>query len=132
MGIQALLCVNHFSKHMPKKHQPGSTVLVYTNCLYFSKCGECCTRCGNISLPLVEHKFSLTSRYEPEPYVRTTATNGDHEATAETPTATTTPGADENDDDPEDEHEHVNTETDNNIQSKKVIVSILIKTFKCN
>ena len=61
--------------------------------------------CGKISLPLVEHKFSLTSHYEPEPYVRTTATNGDHDATAETPaTATTESGADENDDYPDDEH----------------------------
>ena len=58
---------------------------------------------------LVEHKFFLTSRHEPEPYIRTTATNGDHDATAETPkaaTATTAPGADENDDDPYDEHEY--------------------------
>ena len=70
----------------------------------------------------MEHKFSLTSRHEPKPYVRTTATNGDHNATAETQTAATTrtaPGADENDDDPDDEHEYVNTETDNNIESKK-------------
>ena len=70
----------------------------------------------------MEHKFSLTSRHEPEPYVRTTATNGDHDALAETPTAetaTTASGADENDDDPDDEHEYVNTETDKNIESKK-------------
>ena len=70
----------------------------------------------------MEHKFSLTSRHEPEPYVRTTATNGDHDALAETPTAetaTTASGADENDDNPEDEHEYVNTETDKNIESKK-------------
>ena len=61
--------------------------------------------CGKISLPLVEHKFSLTSHYEPEPYVRTTATNGDHDATAETPaTATTASGADENGDYPDDGH----------------------------
>ena len=62
----------------------------------------------------MEQQFSLTSRHEPEPYVKTTATNGDHDATAETPTETTAPGADEND-----EHEYVNTETDNNIESKK-------------
>ena len=70
----------------------------------------------------MEHKFSLTSRHEPEPYVRTTATNGDHDATAETPTAataTTAPGADKDGDDPNDEHEYLNTETDNNIESKK-------------
>ena len=70
----------------------------------------------------MEHKFSLTFRHEPEPYVRTTATNGEHHATTETPTAetaTTAPGADENDDNPDDEHEYVNTETDNNIESKK-------------
>ena len=65
----------------------------------------------------MEHKFSLTSRHEPEPYVRNTATNGDHDETSETPT--TAPGADENNDDPNDEHEYVNTETDNNIESKK-------------
>ena len=52
----------------------------------------------------MEHKFSPTSRHEPEPYIRTTATNGYYDATAETPTAataTTSPGADENDDDPD-------------------------------
>ena len=66
----------------------------------------------------MEHKFSPTSGHEPEPYVRTTATNGDHDAMAETPTAetaTTASGADKNDDDPDDEHEYVNTETDNKI-----------------
>ena len=63
------------------------------------------------SPPPVKHKFSLTSRHEPEPYFRTTATNADHDATAETPTAaSTTSRADENDDDPNDEHEYVNTE----------------------
>ena len=70
----------------------------------------------------MEQKISLTSRYEPEPYVRTTATNGDHDATTETPTAataTTAPVADDNDDDPDDEHEYVNSETDNNIELKK-------------
>ena len=67
----------------------------------------------------MEHKFSPTSGHEPEPYVRTTETNGDHNALAETPTtetATTASGADENNDDPDDEH--VNTETDKNIESK--------------
>ena len=66
----------------------------------------------------MEHKFSPTSAHEPEPYVRTTETNGDHDAWAETPTtetATTASGADENND----EHEYVNTETDKNIESKK-------------
>ena len=53
------------------------------------------------------------------PYVRTSATNGDYDATAETPKATTTPGADENDDDSDDEHEQINTETYKNIQPKK-------------
>ena len=68
----------------------------------------------------MEHKFSLTSRHEL--YVRTTATNGDHDALSETPTAetaTTASGADENADNPDDEHEYVNTETDHNIESKK-------------
>ena len=111
---------------MQKKHQPGSTMLVHTNCLCCSNCSAFCTRCGNVSLPLVEHNFPLNSRHEPDPYVRTTAKNGDHEATAETPTATSTPGADDNDDDPDDEHEHVNTETDNNVQSKKVMILIKI------
>ena len=53
----------------------------------------------------MEHKFSPSSRHEPEPYVRTTATKGVFDATAETPTAateTTAPGADENNDDPDD------------------------------
>ena len=70
----------------------------------------------------MEHKFSPTSRHEPEPYIRTTATNGDYDATAETPTAataTTAPGEDKNDDDPYDKYEYVNTETDSNIESKK-------------
>ena len=57
----------------------------------------------------MEHKFSLTSCHEPEPCVRTTTTNDDHDATEETPTATRAPGADENDYDPDDEHEYVNT-----------------------
>ena len=52
---------------------------------------------------------------------RTTAANGDHDATAETPTATkatNAPGADENYGDLDDEHEYVNTETDNSIESE--------------
>ena len=84
MSIQAILCVNTFSQTHEEK---------------------AATRCVNISLPLVEHTFSLTSRHEPKPYVKTTATNGDHDATAETPTAATAKtasGADENDDDPDD------------------------------
>ena len=66
---------------------------------------------------------NITCRHEPEPSVRTTATNG----TAETPTAatattaTTAPGADENYDSPYDEHKYVNKKkkNDNNIESKK-------------
>ena len=109
---------------MKNKQQPGRTMLVQTRptLSICSKCGECCTRCGNISLPLVEHKFSLTFGHVPELYVRTTTTNCDQNATAETPTAATAtpaPGADENDVDPDDEHEYVNTETDNNIELKK-------------
>ena len=109
---------------MKKNQQPRSTILVQT-CPIASvcfKCGKFCTRCGNVSLLLVEHKFYLNSGYEPEPYVRTTATNGDHDALTETPTAeteTTASGADVNDDDTDDEHEHVNTETEKNIESKK-------------
>ena len=64
----------------------------------------------------MEHIFPPTSCYEPDPYIRTTATNGDYDAKAETATA---PGADENDDDQDDEHEYVNTETDYNIESEK-------------
>ena len=70
----------------------------------------------------MEHKISLTSSHEPESYVRTTATNGDHDATAETltvATATTAPGADDTDDGPDDEHKYVNKETDNNVEPKK-------------
>ena len=70
----------------------------------------------------MKHKFSLTSHHEPEPYVATTATNCDYDATTETLTAaiaTTTPGPDENDDDPDDKHEYVITETYSNIESKK-------------
>ena len=79
----------------------------------------------------MEHKFSPTSGHEPEPYVRTTETNGDHDALAETPpteTAATASGADENNDDPNDEHEYVNTETDTNIESKKRYRLIMLKT----
>ena len=65
----------------------------------------------------MEHKYALTSCHETEPYIRTTATHGDHDAAAAT--ATTAPGAYENDDDADDEHEYVNTETNNNIESKK-------------
>ena len=102
---------------MKRKQQPGSTMLVQTRrtASVCSKCGKCCTRCGNVSVPLVEHKCSLTSSHEPEPNVWTTATNGDHDALAETPTtetATTASGTDENDDDQDDEHEYVKTETD--------------------
>ena len=118
-------CVLKLSQeHMQKKQQPESTMLVqiWPTSSFCSNCGKCCGRWGNISLPLVEHKVSLTSHHEPEPYVRTTATNADHDATAETPTAataTTAPGADKDGDDPNDEHEYLNTETDNNIESKK-------------
>ena len=79
----------------------------------------------------MEHKFSPTSGHKPEPYVRTTETNGDHDALAETlttETATTASGADENNDDPDDEHEYVNTETDKNIESKKRYRYLMFKT----
>ena len=109
----AILCVNTFSQTHEEeaafmKHYVSSDM---TNC---SKCGECCTRCENVSLPLLAHKFSRTSGHEPEPYVRTAATTGDHDALAKTPTAetvTTASGADENNDDPYDEHKYVNTVT---------------------
>ena len=65
-----------------------------TNSLCLLLCGECCTNCGNINLPLVENKFSCISRHEPEPFVRTT-TNGDHDETAETPIAATATTAQE-------------------------------------
>ena len=105
VSIKAILCVNTFSQThaeeaATREHYVGSDMTTTSVC---SKCGECCTRCGNISLSLGEHKFSLTYRHEPEPYVRTTATNGDHDATAETPT--TAPGVDENDDDSDEAHE---------------------------
>ena len=78
--------------------------------------------------PPCESQISPTSRYEPEPYIRTTATNGDSDATAETPTAetaTTAPGADENDDGLDDNHEYVNTKTDK-------LRLILPYKFKCH
>ena len=71
----------------------------------------------------MEHKFPLTSCHDAESYVRTTATNGDHDALAETPTtetATTASGADENDDDQDEEHEYLNTETDKNREYKNI------------
>jgi hypothetical protein len=78
--------------------------------------------------PLWNTNFPLLSAMR-KPYIRTTATNCDYDATTETPTAataTTTPGADENDDDQDDiiidiiidKQEYVNTETHNNIESK--------------
>ena len=63
----------------------------------------------------MEHKFSLTSSNEPEANVWATATNGYHDALAETPTAetaTTASGGDENDENDEDQddaNEYVNT-----------------------
>ena len=69
----------------------------------------------------MEHKFSLTSPQEPEPYVRTKAKNSDHDGTTEISTAasaTTAPGADEKDDDPDYEQEYENTEADNNIEQE--------------
>ena len=87
--------------HHRKREHPSNVACKYflkNLCRRSNKCGKCCTRC-----------------------VRTTATNGDHDARAETPTAATAtavPGAYENDDDPDDEHEYVNTKTDKNIESK--------------
>ena len=77
MSIQAILFVNTFSQ---------------------THAEEAATR--------EQHNFSLASHLEPDPYVRTTATNGDNDAKTETPTAAKiAPGADENDDDPAgDEH----------------------------
>ena len=106
VSIQAILCENTFSQTheeeaATREHYVASDM---TNSLY--KCGKCC---------------NLTSCHEPEPYVRTTATNGDYDAAAETSTgatATTASGADENDDDLDDEYECLNTENDNNIESK--------------
>ena len=72
----------------------------------------------------MEQKLSLTYGPEPELYVRTTETNGDHNALAETSTAeteTTSSGADENDDDPDDEHEYINKETDKKYRIHKEI-----------
>ena len=66
---------------------------------------------------LWEKKFPLTSRHESEPYVRTTTTKGDNDATSAT--AIITPRSDENDDDPDDEHDYVNTEIDINIESQR-------------
>ena len=58
--------------------------------------------CGTLKFP-----FFL------QPYVRTAATKGNHDATAEILTAATTdPGADKNDNYLDNEHEYVNTETD--------------------
>ena len=88
---------------MKKNQQPGST-------------SECWT-----SLPLVEHTFPFTPRHQSKPNIRTTATNGDFNATTEAPTAATAAtasGADENHDDPNDEHKYVNTETYKNIEFK--------------
>ena len=87
MSIKAILCVNtfphtHAEETATRKQYVGSDM---TNSL-----------CMLPMWRLLHH--------EPEPYIRTTATNGDYDATAETPTAataTTARGADENDDDPD-------------------------------
>ena len=76
----------------------------------------------------MEQKFTLTSRHEPEPYVRTTATNGDYDEKAETPTAvtaTTAPGADEKDDDPDDKHEYVNIKLITILNRKKRVIVMI-------
>ena len=71
----------------------------------------------------MEHKFSLTSGHEPEPYARTTSTNGDHDALAETPTAKTATTALEQmrmiTTQMMNMNIYVKTETDKNIESKK-------------
>ena len=77
--------------------------------------------------PPCESQISPTSRYEPEPYIRTTATNGDYDATAETPTATTATteqGADENND-------NGDTQKNMNMQIQKLITDN-IESKKCH
>ena len=82
MGIQAILDVNTVSQtHAHDKLPPSAPNVVNAApgvATSVSSCGK---------------KNSLTSRHEPDPYVRTTATNGDHDEIAEAPTtATTAPG----------------------------------------
>ena len=105
MSISAILCLNTFSQtHSEEAATRENYVANATPGVATS-----------IS-PLWNTIFSLTSRHEPEPDVRTTATNCDYDATTETPTAAT-PGANENDDDPDDKHEYVNSEMYKNIES---------------
>ena len=102
------MCVNtfpqtHEEEAATREHYVGSDM---SNSLCLLQMWRMLHQVWKRQSPPCGTQISLTSRHEPEPYVRTTATNGDHDATAETQTAatvTTAPGADENDDDP-DEH----------------------------
>ena len=124
LSIQAILCVNtssqtHVEKASTREHYIGADM---TNSLCLLQMGRIVPKVWQNQSPLVEQKNSLTSCHEPEPYVRATATNGDHDATAETQTPateTTEPGADENYNDPDNKHEYVNIKIDDNIELKK-------------
>ena len=103
VSIQAILGVNTFSQTHAEE---AATIEMWWFTLL--KMWRMLHQMWQCQSSLVEHSNSLSSCHEPEPYVRTAATNGDHDATA----ATTAPGADKNDNYLDNEHEYVNTETD--------------------
>ena len=123
MIIEAILCVNTFSQTheeeaATRKHYVSSDM---TNCLCLLQIWKMLHQVWKRQCPPCGTKIFLTYGHEPELYVRTTETNDDHNALAETSTAeteTTSSGADENDDDPDNEHAYVNTESDENIEFK--------------
>ena len=61
VSIEVILCVNTFSQ----RHVEEAAIKQMLDI----------ARCGNVSLPLVAHNFSLSSCHKPEPYVRPTAKN---------------------------------------------------------
>ena len=91
MSIQARLCVNTFSQtHADKaairEHYVG---LDMTNSLCVLQMWRMLHKVWQYQSPSCGTKKIPYFLPEPEPYARTTTTNGDHYATAETPTAAT-------------------------------------------
>ena len=93
-----MLCANTFS-------QTHAEEADMTNSLCLLQMWQMLHHVWQHQSPPYGTQIFLSSRHEPDPYVWTTAKNGDHDATSETPTAATTAtGADGKDYDPDDEH----------------------------
>ena len=97
MSIQAILCVNtcsqtHAEEAATRKHYASSYM---TNSLCLLPIWQLLPQVWKHQSPPCGTQIFPHFRHEPEPYVRTSATNGDYDATAETltaATATTAPG----------------------------------------